>query len=197
MGDDSEREVAGHDPYVEDLGVRYSPADDERCDSATTERLGCRTPDPMCFLDADTMAVIGMLEGNARDSNNYDDDASLLCMEPLTAQPGAPPSNASFELNRSGRLDCFATHPVGHPHYDHEHHDPPLLLFPVQGRSRLKTTRPESSSSPLPPPSPPAPFEPLPPPPGANPFRAVEGNHAGVLSDAGGVRAWMATWPCR
>ena len=32
-GNDSEREVAGHDPYVEDLGVRYSPADDERCDS--------------------------------------------------------------------------------------------------------------------------------------------------------------------
>lgn len=140
------------DLIVEDLGVTYSPADDERPE--------CRTPDPMFFVDADALAVIDMLGGGSVDNG------SLLCMEPLTAQPAAPPPT----LNRSGDRGCFATHPVC---------DPPRLGLstPTAAEYAAMLAVPEPKEAKR------TSFE---------LFQTVEGNRAGVLSEFGGVRAWMS-----
>lgn len=160
------------EPVVENLGVTYSPADDERCNSATTERLGCRTtPDPMSLVDPDTAALIGMLEGG-------DDGGSLLCMEPLTAQAAEPPMPPPMPpmLNQSGQHGCFATHLV---------HDPPPRLGLRTPRGATPTPA-EYAAMPVVPEPKEAKAVPL------HLFHTVEGNHSGVFSEFGGVRAWMS-----
>jgi len=54
------------EPFIEDLGVTYSAVDDDRCNSAVTERM-CGTPNPTYMLDEGTLAVLNLLAEGADD----------------------------------------------------------------------------------------------------------------------------------
>jgi len=149
------------EPLLQDLGITYSPADDER---------GCHTPDPTEMLDANSTALLDLLGCGSSDADrdcDRDRDAQFASMEtlpPLAAQPMAGAS-----LNQSGHQGCFATHPVA---------DPPVLATaqPSFAQRNKLASFPERKSD--------VPFEP-------HSFKSIPNNHSGVFSEFGGVRAWL------
>ena len=124
-----------------------------------------RTPDPCAMMDADSLAVAALFGADAAA-----EDAALRGLRPLRPQP-VPAVPASF-LNQSGQAGCFATDRVG------AQPPPPMRPPPVAQAREVKAVRPAA-----------APGQ----PPYWEAFRAIDGNHAGVFGECGGVRAWMAS----
>lgn len=124
----------------------------------------CRTPDPVDMLDSDSMAVLQMLCGEGGGGGGGCDDR-LQPPVPLRANVVAP------VLNQSGQHGCFATHPVSNP---------PLLAPARPTAVELAAGRavPEHKHK-------------SDKPPVLNMFNSIKENHVGVLSEFGGVHAWM------
>ena len=111
------------DPCIEDLGLTYSPADDDphRSDG------GGRTPDPFAMMDDDSRAIAALF-------GDVDDACAGEGPGPLRAPPAAAPPPVWPLLNQSGQAGCFATDRVGAQ-------PPPPMRQPLQARE-VKAVRP-------------------------------------------------------